>query len=65
MRCNLADTVWKIIDKEILSKREVELFYFFFVSKYAIEYDLSYFHKLNMGSRWMTFERPLHKFFHS
>lgn len=56
MRCNLADTVWKIIDKEILSKREVELFYFFFVSKYAIEYDFSCFHKLNMGSRWASFE---------
>ena len=28
----------------------------FFVSKYAIEYDLSCFHKLNIGSRWMTFE---------
>lgn len=28
----------------------------FFVSKYAIEYDLSCFHKLNMSSRRMTFE---------
>lgn len=25
MKCNLTDTVWKIIDKKILSKREVEL----------------------------------------
>ena len=56
MRCNIPDTVWQIIDKKILRIKEVELVYFFFVSKYAIEYDLSYFHKLNMGSRWMTFE---------
>ena len=31
MRCNLTDTVWQIVDKKILSIREVELIYFFFM----------------------------------
>ena len=56
MSRNLTDTVCNIIGKKISVKREVELFYFFFVSKYAIEYDFSCFHKLNMGSRWVSFE---------
>ena len=56
MSRNLTDTVWQIVDKKILSIREVELFYFFFILKFAKKYNFSCFHKLSMGSRWMTFE---------
>ena len=50
MRCKFPDTDWKFTDKKILKTKEVELIYFFFISKHSIEHDFPCFHELNMGS---------------